>query len=316
MKIAFMGTPDFSVPVLKNLIDNSDYEVVCAVTQPDRPKGRKHSLLPTPVKKLALQYDIPVLQPEKVRAKEAVETILNYRPDVLVTAAYGQILPQSLLEGPPLGCINVHASLLPDYRGAAPIQQAIIDGRTETGVTIMYMVKKLDAGDILAQVRVPIEADETFGMLHDKLSQAGSRILMDTLPKLASGALHPRKQDEARVTFAPSIKHEDEQIDWEKQAAAIRNLIRGLNPFPGAFTTLEGKVFKIFTAELTDEKTSESSGALTRIAEDGLFVATGSGEVLEVTECQPAGKKKMKVADFLRGSGRDLQVGRRLGERL
>ncbi|MCQ2008909.1 MAG: methionyl-tRNA formyltransferase [Sporolactobacillus sp.] len=314
MKITFMGTPDFAVPVLKHLLEDTAYDVVCVVTQPDRPKGRKHKLTPPPIKVLAESYAVPVLQPEKVRKAEAVKEILDFDADLLVTAAYGQILPESLLKGPRLGCVNVHASLLPAYRGAAPIQQSIIDGQKESGVTIMYMVKQLDAGDILSQVRVPIEDQDTFGTLHDKLSAAGSTLLMETLPKLAAGSLKPQKQDENKVTFAPSIQHEDEEIVWEKSAPAVRNLIRGLNPFPGAFTRLGGSVFKIFAAELTDLRSAEKPGTVIRCDSDGLFVATGDGQAVQIVECQPAGKKRMKTADFLRGTR--VETGTILGVKL
>ncbi|GGL44363.1 methionyl-tRNA formyltransferase [Sporolactobacillus putidus] len=312
MKVIFMGTPDFAVPVLQKLLDDKNYEIRCVVTQPDRPKGRKHTPTPSPVKILAEKYRIPVLQPEKVRDPEAVREILSYSPDLLITAAYGQILPQSLLEGPPLGSINVHASILPEYRGAAPIQQAVIDGKKESGVTIMYMVKKLDAGDILTQVRVPIDDNDTFGILHDKLSAAGSDLLMKTLPALASGRLTPSVQDETKATFAPSIRHEDEAIDWNKPAEAVRNLIRGLNPYPGAFTLLGGKTFKVYSAHLADHETAAAPGTVIGKAEDGFFVAAGLGSVLKVTECQPAGKKRMSAADFLHGKG--LEIGTLLGE--
>ncbi|EST13108.1 methionyl-tRNA formyltransferase [Sporolactobacillus laevolacticus] len=308
MKIAFMGTPDFAVPVLQNLLNDPSYEVVCVVTQPDRPKGRKHKMTPPPVKSLAEKYNIPVLQPEKVRKPEAVQEILDFEADLLVTAAYGQILPESLLKGPALGCVNVHASLLPDYRGAAPIQQAIIDGKSESGVTIMYMVKKLDAGDILTQVRVPIDEQDTFGSLHDKLSAAGSKLLMETLPQLAAGSLTPVVQNEAEATFAPSIQHQDEEIQWVNQASDVRNLIRGLNPFPGAFTYLTGDVFKIYAAELTSQETHEQPGTIIGKDDDGFFVATGGGQVIKVTECQPAGKKRMRAADFLRGKTLDKGI--------
>lgn len=313
MRIVFMGTPDFSVPVLQRLIDHMGIEVVCVVTQPDRPKGRKRIPTASPVKQLAEKQDIPVFQPEKVRRPDAVGKILSYHPDLLITAAYGQILPQSLLDGPRLGCINVHASLLPEYRGAAPIQQAVIDGRNESGVTIMYMVKKLDAGDILTQVKVPITEDDTFGSLHDKLSEAGAVLLMKTLPDLEAGRLTPIKQDESRVSFAPSIKHEDEAIDWEDSAQNIRNLIRGLNPFPGAYTLLNGKIFKIFGARLTGRDTSASPGTVTAACNGSLLVAAGDGKLLEITECQPSGRKKMSVADFLRG--RVLEIGTVLGDK-
>lgn len=312
MKVIFMGTPDFAVPVLQRLLDDRNYEIRCVVTQPDRPKGRKHTLTPPPVKLLALKYRIPVLQPEKVRDPEAVREILSYSPDLLITAAYGQILPQSLLEAPPLGSINVHASLLPEYRGAAPIQQAVIDGKKESGVTIMYMVRKLDAGDILTQVRVAIGDSDTFGIIHDKLSAAGSDLLMKTLPELAAGRLTPVRQDEAKATFAPSIKHEDEAIDWNEPAETVRNLIRGLNPYPGAFTRLDGKIFKIYAARLSKQKTAAAPGTVIDTGEEGFLVAAGSGSVLEVAECQPAGKKRMSAADFLRGKG--LEIGALLGK--
>ncbi|MCI1881860.1 MAG: methionyl-tRNA formyltransferase [Sporolactobacillus sp.] len=313
MKIVFMGTPDFSVPILQRLIDEPSVDIACAVTQPDRPKGRKHRLTPPPVKVLAKKYAIPVLQPEKVRRPDAVRAILSYRPDLLITAAYGQILPQTLLSGPHFGCINVHASLLPEYRGAAPIQQAIIDGKKESGVTIMYMVKKLDAGDIISQIKVPIAGDDTFGTLHDKLSAAGADLLMKTLPRIAQGRVTPVRQDESRVTFAPSIKHEDEAIDWRRPAEAVRNQIRGLNPVPGAYTYLNGHVFKIFAADRAERREPDRvPGTVVEAAGDCLLVAAGSGELLRITECQPAGKKRMSVAAFLRGS--HLEAGTVLGK--
>lgn len=308
MKIAFMGTPDFAVPVLQRLLEDPNYDVVCVITQPDRPKGRKHKLTSPPVKVLAEKFAIPVLQPEKVRKAEAVQEILSFGADILVTAAYGQILPESLLNGPPLGCVNVHASLLPFYRGAAPIQQSIIDGQKKTGVTIMYMVKKLDAGDILTQVRVPIDDQDTFGTLHDKLSAAGSDLLIETLPQLAAGTLTPKAQKEEEVTFAPSIQHEDEEIKWEKTAVDVRNLIRGLNPFPGAYTRLNGSIFKIYAAELTKVKTEEKPGTIFENDTDGFLVATGHGQAIKVMECQPSGKKRMHAADFLRGKALELGI--------
>jgi methionyl-tRNA formyltransferase len=311
MKIAFMGTPDFAVPVLQQLLEDPNYDVVCVITQPDRPKGRKHKLTPPPVKVLAEKYSVPLLQPERVRKAEAVQEILSYGADLLITAAYGQFLPESLLKEPPLGCVNVHASLLPSYRGAAPIQQSIIDGKKETGVTIMYMVKQMDAGDLLSQVRVPIEHQDTFGTLHDKLSAAGSRLLMETLPKLAVGSLKPTPQNEKEVTFAPSIQHEDEEIKWEKTAVDVRNLIRGLNPFPGAYTRLNGSIFKIYAAELTKVKTEERPGTIFETDTDGFLVATGYGQAIKVMECQPSGKKRMHAADFLRGKA--LEIGIVLG---
>lgn len=315
MKIAFMGTPEFAVPVLEKLLDDPAYTVVCVVTQPDRPKGRRRELSAPPVKRTALARGLPVLQPEKIRKPEAVAEILAYSPDLLVTAAYGQILPQTLLEGPRLGCVNVHGSLLPDYRGAAPIQKAIIDGKEETGITIMYMVKQLDAGDMLAQVRVAITPDDTYGTLHDKLSAAGSRLLLETLPAIEAGTICPVKQDEGRVTFAPSIQHDDEAIDWTRNASAIRDLVRGLNPSPGAFTVLDKKTFKLFATELAERHTEAAPGTIVALDHTGIFVAAGAGDVLQITECQPSGKKRMGAADYLNGSGRDLHVGMRFGDK-
>lgn len=306
-----MGTPDFSVPVLQRLIDDG-YTISAVVTQPDRPKGRKKVLTASPVKHLAETYGLPVLQPEKVRAPEAVEEILSYHPDILITAAYGQILPSALLDAPPLGAINVHASLLPKYRGAAPIQQAIIDGEKETGVTIMYMVQALDAGDMLAQAKVPIEDQDTFGTLHDKLSALGSDLLARTLLDLEKGKIKPVPQNDSEATVAPSIKHKDEAINWTKSGKDVCNLIRGLNPFPGAYTLLNGKVFKIYAVEnvTPDYDGAEAPGTVTKVDKDGFAVACGGGAV-KVIECQPSGKKRMTAEQFLRG--RALASGTVLG---
>ncbi|MFD2616933.1 methionyl-tRNA formyltransferase [Terrilactibacillus laevilacticus] len=311
MNIIFMGTPDFAVPVLQRLIDDG-YQIKAVVTQPDRKKGRKKVLTPPPVKKLATYYNIPVLQPEKVREPSAVQEILNYQPDLLVTAAYGQILPVTLLNGPKLGCINVHASLLPKYRGGAPIHQAIIDGEKETGVTIMYMVKALDAGDMLAKVRIPIEDHDTMGTLHDKLSAAGARLLSETIPLLESGQITPVAQDPNQVTFAPTIQHENEKIDWSKNGKEIHNLVRGLNPFPGAYTLLDGKVFKIWKTQKLDTKKEAEPGTVIECDKEAFTVATGSHEAIRVLECQPSGKKKMITSQFL--NGKSLDLGTRLGD--
>jgi methionyl-tRNA formyltransferase len=314
MNVIFMGTPDFSVPILQKLLDDRHVEVIAVVTQPDRPKGRKRMPVAPPVKTAAAKRGIPVMQPEKIKNPEAVRKIMSYRPDLLITAAYGQILPEALLKEPPFGCINVHASLLPEYRGAAPIQQAIIDGKKETGVTIMYMVRKLDAGDIIAQTKVPIDEEDTFGTLHDKLSAAGAELLIRLLPEIAERRAPRRAQDESRVSYAPQIKRADEVIDWTKHADDVRNLIRGLNPTPGASTLLDGKVFKIFAAELGNVTgISDPPGTILQTTDDGFLVAAGSGSTLKVTECQPAGKKRMRAADFLRGA--HLPAGSVFGER-
>lgn len=311
MRIVFMGTPDFSVPILQRLISDG-YEVAAVVTQPDRPKGRKKQLTPPPVKVEAEKHGIPVLQPEKIREPEQLEKVLSFEPDIVVTAAFGQILPKALLEAPKMGCINVHASLLPEYRGGAPIHHAIIDGKKETGVTIMYMAEKLDAGDILTQTTVPIEEEDNTGTLFEKLSLAGTELLMKTLPKLKAGELCPIKQDESKATFAPNIKRAEEKIDWSAPGEAIYNQIRGLNPWPGAYTKENGRVLKIWGAEKTASTSDASPGTVISIEDEAFTVKSGNGTAVRVTELQPSGKKRMDTAQFLKGA--KLSTGDRLGD--
>ncbi|MFD2628333.1 methionyl-tRNA formyltransferase [Oceanobacillus kapialis] len=310
-RIVFMGTPDFSVPILHNLVQ-SEYEVVLAVTQPDRPKGRKRTITPPPVKVEAERHGIPVYQPEKL--KDSYAEILAYEPDLIVTAAYGQLLPNALLEAPEFGCINVHASLLPELRGGAPIHYALMQGKQETGITIMYMVEKLDAGDILTQQAVPIEEKDHVGSLHDKLSEAGSMLLMDTLPRLFAGDIKPVKQDESKATFAGNIKREQEKIDWNKTTQEIYNHIRGLNPWPVAFTTYEGANMKIWWGEKVDEKYSGKPGEILKKNEDGFLVLCGDNRAIQITDVQPAGKKRMTVKDYLQGSADRIKTGVVLGD--
>ncbi len=305
-----MGTPDFSVPILHNLVE-SEYEVVLAVTQPDRPKGRKRTITPPPVKAEAEKHGIPVYQPEKL--KEAYEEILAYKPDLIVTAAYGQLLPNGLLEGPEFGCINVHASLLPELRGGAPIHYALMQGKKETGITIMYMVEQLDAGDILTQQTVPIDKEDHVGSLHDKLSEAGSMLLMDTLPRLFNGDITPVKQDGAKATFAGNIKREQERIDWSRSSLEIYNHIRGLNPWPVAFTTYDEANMKIWWGEIQDKQYSGNPGEIVEKTDDGFHVVCGDGNVIKITEIQPAGKKRMTVKDYLQGSSDRIKTGKVLG---
>ncbi|WP_026692082.1 methionyl-tRNA formyltransferase [Peribacillus kribbensis] len=312
-KIVFMGTPDFSVPVLRRLIDEG-YEVIAAVTQPDRPVGRKRVLTPPPVKVEALKHGILVLQPEKVREEEELNRILELNPDLIVTAAFGQILPKKLLDAPKHGCINVHASLLPELRGGAPIHYAILQGKEKTGITIMYMAEKLDAGDILTQVEVPIEEEDNVGTLFDKLSAAGADLLSETLPKLLAGGLAPIPQDEEKATFAPNIKREQEKLDWNRTGEEIYNHIRGLNPWPAAYTTFKGEVWKVWNSQKINSKKAAAPGEIADLAEDGLIVGTGNDCFIKITELQPAGKKKMSARDYLRGSGSSLQPGIKLGD--
>ena len=312
-KIVFMGTPDFSVPVLGRLVDEG-YDVIGVVTQPDRPVGRKRVLTPPPVKAEALKHGIPVYQPEKIRQQEELDKVLALEPDLIVTAAFGQILPNKLLEAPKYGCINVHASLLPELRGGAPIHYAIIQGNEKTGVTIMYMVEKLDAGDILTQVEVPITDTDTVGSLHNKMSAAGADLLSETIPKLLNGEITPIPQNNEEATFAWNIKREQEKIDWNRNGVEIYNHIRGMNPWPVAYTTMDGSVMKVWGAEKANYKGNDQPGTIVKIEEDGLVVATGDDTAIKITELQPAGKKKMDAKQFLLGAGSNIVPGVKLGD--
>lgn len=310
MRIVFMGTPDFAVPSLQSLIDRH-YKIVGVVTQPDRPKGRKQMVTKSPVKQLAEKYGIEVYQPEKIRSREAIDYILAWNPDLIVTAAYGQIIPVELLETPKYKAVNVHASLLPKYRGAAPIHQSIIQGEQETGITIMYMVKELDAGEILSQIRVPIDHKDTVGSLHDKLSAAGSKILLDTIEKIEKGLVHPVPQDDRLATFAPTLKRNDELIDWNKTSQQVYNQIRGLNPWPVSFTYYKGEVFKIWWAEPVSGHHHPEPGTVIKVDKEHMIVATADGAV-NLKEVQPSGKRKMDIVSFL--SGTKIEEGEKLGE--
>ncbi|MCP3026173.1 methionyl-tRNA formyltransferase [Halobacillus sp. A5] len=310
-RIAFMGTPDFAVPVLRQLVEHN-YEVVVVVTQPDRPKGRKKTLTPPPVKQAAEDMEIPVVQPEKI--KNEYDQVLQYEPELIVTAAFGQILPEALLQYPKHGCINVHASLLPELRGGAPIHYSIIEGKPETGVTIMYMVKKLDAGDILTQVKVPIEDNDHVGTLHDKLARAGADLLMATLPPLLAGEITPEKQLEEEATFASNIKREQEKVDWSMDQQAIYNHIRGMHPWPVAYTYWNGKPLKIWWSVKVNQTYAQPAGTVVDFHEDGLVVASGDGKAIKITDLQPSGKKRMNGQAFLNGAGQAMQIGDRLGE--
>lgn len=313
VRILFMGTPDFAVASLEALL-RAGYRVIGVVTQPDRPVGRKQVLTPPPVKEAALRHGLTVYQPEKIKTEESLAEVLATQPDLIVTAAYGQILPKRLLDAPRFRCINVHASLLPRYRGGAPIHKCILEGEKETGVTIMYMAEALDAGDMLAKVVVPIEENDNVGTLHDKLAVAGSQLLTETLPRLLKGELTAEPQDHSQATFAPNIKRTDERIDWSKPADQVYDQIRGLNPWPVAFTTCEGKTWKIWQAEkVTVDGVRKAAGTVIDKTQDGLIVACGSGSV-KLTEIQPEGKKKMSVLDYLRGAGVSLATGTKLGD--
>lgn len=307
--IVFMGTPAFSAPILR-MLHEEGHNILAVVTQPDRPVGRKKVLTPPPVKEAALELDLPVIQPEKLRGSEELQQIIDLGADLVVTAAFGQILPKELLEAPKFGCINVHASLLPKYRGGAPIHQSIIDGEKETGVTIMYMAEKLDAGDIISQRTIAIEEDDHTGSMFEKLSIVGRDLLKETLPSIFAGTNERIVQDESLVTFASNISREQERIDWTKSARQLYNQVRGLHPWPVAYTTFEGANFKIWWAVEGDKKSDASPGEVVAIHKDSIEVATGNG-TLKLLDVQPAGKKRMLAKDYLGGMGSKLQIGDR-----
>ncbi len=307
IRTVFMGTPAFALATLEGLIA-AGCNLVGVYTQPDRPKGRGKKLAPPPVKELAQQHGIPVFQPQKLRAPEAVEQLKALQPELIVVVAYGQILPKAVLDIPGHGCINVHASLLPKYRGAAPINQAIVDGESETGITTMLMDVGLDTGDMLVKLSLAIGANETAGQLHDRLALLGREAMEETLKRLCAGELVAEKQDDALSTYAPMMKKEDGLIDWSQPAAAIHNLVRGLDPWPGAYTHLAGDVLKIADTSV-DETLSGAPGRVLSAAADGVRVACGEG-ALVVGQLQLPGKKRLAAADFLRG--RDLPVGTRM----
>lgn len=298
MKIIYMGTPDFAVYALKSIVE-AGHEVVAVVTQPDKPQGRSKALVPTPVKKQAIEYDIPVYQPEKVREESMVETLWNYSPDAIVVAAYGQILPESILNIPKYGCINIHASLLPKYRGAAPIEWSIIDGEEVTGVTTMYMEKGLDTGDMIEKVEVKIEAEDTGATLHDKLAEAGASLILSTLDALQNGTATRTRQDDSLSCYAKMLNKELGNIDFNKPACEIERLIRGLNPWPCAYTTLDGKSLKLYKAVVVDKE--GKPGEIIEVTKKTFTVACGEG-ALVIKNLQPEGKKPMDTASFLNGN--------------
>ncbi|EGK13269.1 methionyl-tRNA formyltransferase [Kroppenstedtia eburnea] len=310
VRMVFMGTPDFAVPSLQTLV-REGYRVAGVVTQPDRPRGRKRELTPPPVKVAAMELGLPVFQPERLRNPENVRRLLEWKPDLIVTAAYGQILPREILETPRYGCINVHASLLPKYRGGAPIHHALIRGEKETGVTIMYMVEALDAGDMLAHRSIPIEEADDVGTLHDKLARVGAQLLRETVPALLEGRVQPVPQDDSQATYAPNIRREDERIDWSRSAWELVNQIRGLRPWPVAFTLWKGKPLKIWRAEPVPGREAAAPGTVLSQTEEGVIVAAGEGGALCIQELQPAGKRRMTAAEFYRG--RQMEPGEILG---
>lgn len=311
-KVIFMGTPEFSVPILQALIEDETIEVIGVVSQPDRKVGRKQILTPPPVKQLATEHNLPVFQPEKLSGSEEMEKLIEMEADLIVTAAYGQFVPTKLLNAPKHRAVNVHASLLPKYRGAAPIHYAVLNGDEKTGVTIMYMEKVMDAGDIISQREIPLTDEDDTGQLFKKLSLLGRDLLMDTLPSIFAGENDSIKQDENQVTFSPMISREQEQIDWTKTARQIFNHIRALRPAPGAYTLLDGERFKIWDAKEADAKTTKAPGTIHALDKSYLEVACGEGTVLTLKEVQPAGKKRLPVENYLTGT--DLKEGDQFGE--
>lgn len=294
-----MGTPDFSVPTLEKIIE-AGHDVVAVVTQPDKPKGRGNAVLHTPVKQKALENDIPVYQPIKVREEEFIEVLRKLEPEVIVVVAFGQILPKAILDLPKYGCINVHASLLPKLRGAAPIQWAIIDGESESGVTTMFMDVGLDTGDMLLKARTEITPEETGGSLHDKLSALGGNLLIETLKQLKDGSIVREKQDDSLSNYAKMLDKALGKIAFSMPAKYIERLIRGLNPWPSAYTSLDGKTLKIWAADVVEDDITGQVGEIVKVNKDTLLVKTGEG-MLAVKELQLEGKKRMTVEAFLRG---------------
>lgn len=297
-KIVFMGTPDFSTGILEMLIE--EHEVIAVVTQPDRPVGRKKVLTPTPVKKVAVKHNIPVYQPEKLNHSPELEEIINLQPDLIVTAAFGQLLPKSLLDAPKYKAVNVHASLLPKYRGGAPIHYAVMNGEKKTGVTIMYMAEKLDAGNIISQDEIDIKENDTVGDVHDQLAVLGTALLKRTLPTIFNGTNDSIPQDESLVSFASNISREDERIDWTQDAESIHNHIRGLSPWPVAYTTMNDKNMKLWRSEIV-RNVKGNPGEIVETTKSAIIVATGSEDGVALTEIQLAGKKRVQTRDYLSG---------------
>lgn len=298
MKIIFMGTPDFAVNTLEALIQKG-HEVTCVVTQPDKPKGRGKSVQFSPVKECALSHQLPVFQPVRIREEEAVQELFSYAADIIVVVAFGQILPKEILEWPQYGCINVHASLLPQYRGAAPIQWAVIDGAQASGVTIQKMDEGIDTGDIMAQTVVPLDDKETGGSLFEKLAVAGAKLCTDTIRRLEEKTVTYEKQEHEKATYAKMLKKQSGSIDWTKSAVEIERLIRGLNPWPSAYSYLNGKMLKIWKASVGQDLKGLQPGMLA-VSAKKLEVQTKKGSLL-LEEVQLEGKKRMSVEDFLRG---------------
>ena len=310
-----MGSPDFAVESLDKLIKADFINLKGVVTQPDRKRGRGQKLKPTPVKKLAQKNDIEVYQPSKISTEVGVKKLNDWNPDLIVLVAYGQLLSKEVLEVPDLGCVNLHASLLPKYRGAAPIHQAVINGDQKSGVTTIFMAEELDEGPMLLKSEVEITDEDTAGSLHDKLATQGADLLLETIKKLAEGEIEPEEQDHSQATFAPKLDNDDCEIDWQESAEAIWNRIRGLNPWPGAYTYYKGERLKLWQSEVVEVEADESkveAGSIIELDEnEGILVQTGKGQLM-LTEVQPPSRKKISAADYIKGY--EIETGNKLGE--
>lgn len=306
-----MGTPQFAVPILQGLLDQK-YDILCVVTQPDRPVGRKHRISQSPVKQAAVANHLPVFQPEKLSGSPEMQRVIDFHPDLIVTAAYGQFLPTKMLNAVKIAAVNVHGSLLPKYRGGAPVQYAIMNGDSETGISLIYMVKKMDAGDILAQKAISIQPDDDTETMFDKLSIVGRDLLLATLPKVITGDISPVPQDEDQVVFSPNIKPEEEQLDFNQTAFMVNAKVRALRPDPVAYTVINGKRTKIWRAQVVDQTTEMAPGSVVEKTKHQLLLSAGKGTVLSIQELQPAGKPKQQITDYLNGIGQSLKVGQQV----
>lgn len=320
MRVVFMGTPFFALPSLEKLLAHG-HQVVGVITQPDRPRGRGKKIQPPPVKELALSHGLAIYQPLHVKEPGFLDTLSRLQPEVIIIVAFGQIIPLQIISLPPYGCINLHASLLPKYRGAAPIHRAIINGETKTGVTTMFINEKLDEGDILLQETIPIREEDNTGTLHDRLAKQGANLLVKTLVLLVQGHLKPQPQDHSQASFAPPLRREDEIIDWSKPARAIFNQTRGMNPWPGAKTTWDKRTLKIYRVEINKPEINPELHPITKLnllpgqvliasPDKGLLVQTGEGQVW-IMELQAEGGKRLTIQDFLRGN--PFSANQRLG---
>jgi methionyl-tRNA formyltransferase len=309
MRLVFMGTPDFAAASLEALLRSGD-SIVGIVTQPDRPKGRGQTLTPSPVKLLAQREQIPILQPVKMKDPEFLHALAGWKPDLITVAAFGRILPSMILSLPPSGCINVHGSLLPKYRGAGPIQWAIINGETETGITTMMMDEGMDTGTMLLQESIPIAPDDTAGTLSPRLAELGGRLLVETIARLKAGTIVPQPQDSSRATLAPLLKKEDGVIDWNLPAITLANRVRGLSPWPGAYTTAQGDRWTIWRASALSGSVTKPPGVVVAVTHEAIHVATGNG-ALAVMELQPANSRRMTVSQYL--AGHYIVIGLQLG---